>query len=87
MKQGSPQPLHEVMNLTTTVDHMCFNHNDEIIAMSSSEKKSAVRLVCAIKLSQLINMCAYIRALLYFAMFVDAFTIRICFLKLAINED
>lgn len=40
-----PRPLKSVMNLTTSVGHMMFNPSNEILAISSVEKKTAIKLV------------------------------------------
>ncbi len=45
MTQAKPRPLKAVMNLTTSVNEVRFNHTSELLAISSKEKKSAVKLV------------------------------------------
>ncbi|CAI8037091.1 U3 small nucleolar RNA-associated protein 18 homolog [Geodia barretti] len=45
MAKESPKPLRAVMNLTTAVDHLQFNSTSEILAVASSAKKDAVKMV------------------------------------------
>ena len=45
MTQAKPRPLKAVMNLTTSASEVQFNHTSELLAISSKEKKSAVKLV------------------------------------------
>ncbi|CAG9330593.1 unnamed protein product [Blepharisma stoltei] len=41
----SPPPIKSVMNLTTAIDGVTFNHNAEILAMYSRWKRDAVKLL------------------------------------------
>ena len=45
MSQSKPRPLKALMNLTTSIDKVAFNHTSEIMAVSSRDKKLAVKLV------------------------------------------
>ena len=38
-------PMKELMHLTTTVDNLRINHDSQILAMSSRDKKDSLRLV------------------------------------------
>ena len=42
----TPKPLRELMNLTTSVSTMTFNHDAQILAIASDKKKDAFRMVC-----------------------------------------
>lgn len=44
-KPSHQQPLKALMNLTTTVDSLAFNHDCQILAMASRMKKDSLRLV------------------------------------------
>ena len=48
----TPKPLRELMNLTTSVSTMTFNHDAQILAIASDKKKDAFRMVsgCSIAL-------------------------------------
>lgn len=39
------QPLRSLLNLTTTIDSLAFNHDSQVLAMASSRKKDSLRLV------------------------------------------
>lgn len=41
----TPKPLRELMNLTTSVSTMAFNHDAQILAIGSDKKKDAFRMV------------------------------------------
>jgi len=41
----SPQPDKAIMNLTTQIDHLRFNQNGEMLAMSSINKDGAIKLL------------------------------------------
>lgn len=41
----NPKPIKAVMNLTTSVEGLCFNHNGEMLAMFSKWKKDAVKIL------------------------------------------
>jgi U3 small nucleolar RNA-associated protein 18 len=43
----TPKPLRELMNLTTSVSTMAFNHDAQILAIASDKKKDAFRMVSA----------------------------------------
>ena len=45
LRESRPKPLRSVLSLTTGVDGMCFNHSGEVLALSSSKKKNALKLV------------------------------------------
>lgn len=40
-----PTPLKALMNLTTTIDTLSFNHDSQLLLMGSRMKKEALRLV------------------------------------------
>jgi hypothetical protein len=40
-----PKPLHSVMNLTTSVSKLQFNHDSQILSLSSAEEANAFKLV------------------------------------------
>lgn len=42
---NTPTPLKTLMNITTPIDKLAFNHDGQILAMSSKEVKDAFRLV------------------------------------------
>jgi U3 small nucleolar RNA-associated protein 18 len=45
LKQEHPSPIKAIMNLTTKIDSLTFNHDGQILAMGSQEVKRAVRMV------------------------------------------
>ena len=45
LRESHPKPLRSVLSLTTGVDGMCFNHTGEVLAVSSTMKKNALKLV------------------------------------------
>ena len=45
LTQVKPHPLKAVMNLTTGISNVKFNPSSEVLAISSKEKKSAIKLV------------------------------------------
>jgi U3 small nucleolar RNA-associated protein 18 len=45
MTRDTPKPLKAIMNLTTAVDLLQFNSTSEILAIASSAKKDAVKMV------------------------------------------
>lgn len=42
---ASPRPIRELMNLTTEITNIAFNHDAQMMAISSSKKKDAFRMV------------------------------------------
>ena len=42
---ASPRPIRELMNLTTEITNIAFNHDAQMMAVSSSKKKDAFRMV------------------------------------------
>jgi U3 small nucleolar RNA-associated protein 18 len=42
--ESSPRPYKTIMNLTTSVDHLTFNHSSEILALSSKAKRASLKL-------------------------------------------
>jgi hypothetical protein len=42
---ASPRPIRELMNLTTEITNISFNHDAQMMAISSSKKKDAFRMV------------------------------------------
>lgn len=42
---AGPKPLKALMNLTTTIDTLSFNHDSQMLLMGSRMKKEALRLV------------------------------------------
>jgi len=42
---ASPKPIRELLNLTTEVTNVTFNHDAQMMAISSSKKKDAFRMV------------------------------------------
>ena len=42
---ASPKPIRELLNLTTEVTNVTFNHDSQMMAISSSKKKDAFRMV------------------------------------------
>jgi len=42
---GAPKPLKTLMQLTTTVDTLCFNHDGQMLAMGSRMKRDSLRFV------------------------------------------
>lgn len=45
-QSNSPKPVKVLMNLTTEATHLKFNCTSELLAMASSHKQNAVKLVC-----------------------------------------
>ncbi|XP_064404926.1 U3 small nucleolar RNA-associated protein 18 homolog isoform X2 [Halichondria panicea] len=45
LRSGFPKPLRAVSNLTTSIDHLCFNSTSEMLATASQKKKDSLRLV------------------------------------------
>jgi U3 small nucleolar RNA-associated protein 18 len=45
LRPSSLPPLKSLMNLTTTVDSLAFNHDSQLLAMGSRMKKDSLRLV------------------------------------------
>ena len=43
--QRPPTPIKEIMNLTTAVHLMTFNHDGQILSIASKDKKDAVKCV------------------------------------------
>lgn len=41
----APQPLKSIMNLRTSINTLTFNHDAQILAMTSGEKSNSIRLV------------------------------------------
>ncbi|KAJ6218613.1 hypothetical protein RDWZM_009770 [Blomia tropicalis] len=41
----NPQPIRSLMNLTTTIDSLRFNHDGQLLMMASSQKDDAIRMV------------------------------------------
>jgi hypothetical protein len=50
----TPKPMRELMNLTTSVSTLAFNHDAQIMAIGSDKKKDAFRMV-SIVLSIAVN--------------------------------
>ena len=44
-ESNSPKPVKVLMNLTTEATHLKFNCTSELLAMASSHKQNAVKLV------------------------------------------
>uniref|UniRef100_A0A7S3D7T5 U3 small nucleolar RNA-associated protein 18 homolog n=1 Tax=Palpitomonas bilix TaxID=652834 RepID=A0A7S3D7T5_9EUKA len=44
-QKRAPSPMKSVLNLTTDVHRMRFNHDDQLLAITSKEKKDQLRLV------------------------------------------
>lgn len=44
-KKANPEPLKVVMNLTTRINRLQFNHDDQLLLMSSDELNDAIRFV------------------------------------------
>jgi hypothetical protein len=44
---SNPKPQKSFLNLTTPITHLQFNHDSQILAISSSQKADAFRLVCS----------------------------------------
>jgi len=42
---GNPKPLKSIANLTTAVSSIRFNHDAQLMAIASQEKKDAMRLI------------------------------------------
>ncbi|KAG5653781.1 hypothetical protein H0H81_010622 [Sphagnurus paluster] len=42
---GNPQPLKSIANLTTSISSIRFNHDAQLMAIASQEKKDAMRLI------------------------------------------
>eukprot|EP00045_Choanoeca_perplexa_P006454 m.54850 g.54850 ORF g.54850 m.54850 type:complete len:352 (+) comp13647_c0_seq1:416-1471(+) len=55
LKQENPTPMKAIMNLTTKIDSLKFNHDGQILAMASQETKRAVRLIHTASLSVFSN--------------------------------
>lgn len=43
LKQTNPIPLKSIMNLTTSITSLKFNHNGQLLLMASSQNKDAIR--------------------------------------------
>lgn len=43
VKLANPKPIRTVMNLTTAVTSLCFNHDDQLLLMASNEKNDSIR--------------------------------------------
>ena len=41
----NPKPIKAIMNLTTEINQVQFNHDAQLLALSSTEKRNAFRLV------------------------------------------
>eukprot|EP00730_Choanoeca_flexa_P000661 TRINITY_DN10286_c0_g1_i3.p1 TRINITY_DN10286_c0_g1~~TRINITY_DN10286_c0_g1_i3.p1 ORF type:complete len:175 (+),score=16.48 TRINITY_DN10286_c0_g1_i3:159-683(+) len=55
LKQEDPTPLKAIMNLTTRISNLTFNHDGQMLAMGSCEVKHAVRMVHMSSLSVFSN--------------------------------
>ncbi|KAF9007849.1 WD40-repeat-containing domain protein [Cyathus striatus] len=42
--ERSPKPIKSIGNLTTSISSLCFNHDAQLMAIASKEKKDALRL-------------------------------------------
>lgn len=48
---SQPAPLRELLNLTTAITTMAFNHDSQILLAASNKKKDALRMVSSISLA------------------------------------
>jgi hypothetical protein len=53
LKSDRPKPLKTIGNLTTSISTLCFNHDGQLLAMASKDKKDQMRMVSAIVLFDL----------------------------------
>lgn len=60
LQQETPLPLKALKNLTTPVDDVLFNHDSQLLAMSSRLKKDALKLVCLFVFVS-VFVCVFIR--------------------------
>ena len=86
LRESRPKPLRSVLSLTTGVDGMCFNHSGEVLALSSSKKKNALKLV---RIWLAAWTYVVVCGLSCFENVVAAgpCAVTVCVLQLAIDED
>lgn len=48
LSESAPKPLKSIANLTTPISTACFNHDAQILAIASKEKKDALRMVSVV---------------------------------------
>lgn len=45
LTKQNPEPIRSIMNLTTAITSLCFNQDEQLLLISSSEKNDAIRFV------------------------------------------
>ena len=74
-----PKPLKTLGNLNTAISTLTFNHDSQLLAMASNDRKDQLRLVRRREL----HLPRFALVVLNSANFIDPLAVAYCFLKLA----
>lgn len=84
---SAPKPLKTVENLTTAISSMCFNHDAQILAISSHTKKDQLKLVSLLLFFSLYCCEIYITRLIDPLCIPGSFTFQYSIFQLADFEN
>lgn len=72
------------MNLTTTVDSVVFNHDDQLMAFSSHLKRDALRIVCVEEIFVVVFLSEHDDDIKLYVMLCSCFFECLCMLSLLV---